>query len=411
MKISRPLAILLVLNVAMIACWIWSRSRSTTQGVEASPSPTPVLAQGVPAPSSSDRLNATNSASASQPFQWSELESKDYREYVERLRAIGCPEQTIRDLIIADIDKLYAARIRSLHPLRKTLNFWESEETELANNYDTRVWQQKEREIEREKAKVLKDLLGVDLAAERQRNKGQVDAFDRRLGFLPEDKRSEIRDIVETFEEQERAIREKTWDTGLALTAEERQRLRELEEKREERLGRLLTPEQKELFDLSSSPTAEALRHDLYGMGATEEEFRAVFDIRKGFEAAWPKDQVDVGDEATLKAWGGALMEVEEKLKSTLGEERFAMYQRGQDYRFHELNGTISRFGLPRDRAAEAYEYLRLAEQEGTRVMNSQTLTPDQKTEISARIADEADRAMRELIGEGPFNYYKRRTR
>ena len=357
------------------------------------------------------RLALTNASNPSLAFQWSELESKDYREYVERLRAVGCPEQTIRDLIIADLDKLYAARIRSLQPLRKTLNFWESEESELANNYDTRVWQQKEHEIEREKAKVLKDLLGVDLAAERQRNKGQVDAFDRRLGFLPEDKRAEIRDVVESLEEQEQAIRGKSWDTGLALSEEERTRLRELTAKREEQLNLLLTPEQKELYDLSSSPTADALRHDLYGMGATEQEFRAVFDIRKGLEAAWPKDQVDTSDPATLKAWGGALVEMEEKLKTTLGDERFAMYQRGQDYRFHELNGTVSRFGLTRDKAAEAYEYLRLAQQEAARVMESPNLSPEQKMEIGARIEEESDRAMRELIGEGPFNYYKRRTR
>src|SRR6266404_3905949 len=33
-------------------------------------------------------------------FQWGEIESDDYRVYVANLRAIGCPEETIQDLIL-----------------------------------------------------------------------------------------------------------------------------------------------------------------------------------------------------------------------------------------------------------------------------------------------------------------------
>lgn len=48
------------------------------------------------------------------PFHWSQIESGDYRIYVANLRAIGCPEQTIRDIITADVDSLYAARRQPL---------------------------------------------------------------------------------------------------------------------------------------------------------------------------------------------------------------------------------------------------------------------------------------------------------
>src|SRR6516162_1933421 len=36
-------------------------------------------------------------------FSWRDVESPDYPVYIANLRAIGCPEQTIRDLIIADV--------------------------------------------------------------------------------------------------------------------------------------------------------------------------------------------------------------------------------------------------------------------------------------------------------------------
>jgi hypothetical protein len=48
------------------------------------------------------------------PFRWSQLESSDYRVYVSNLRSIGCPEQTVRDIITADVDTLYAKRREEL---------------------------------------------------------------------------------------------------------------------------------------------------------------------------------------------------------------------------------------------------------------------------------------------------------
>jgi hypothetical protein len=47
-------------------------------------------------------------------FQWKQLESSDYRTYIANLRAIGCPRQTIRDIITADVDSLYAPRRQQL---------------------------------------------------------------------------------------------------------------------------------------------------------------------------------------------------------------------------------------------------------------------------------------------------------
>jgi hypothetical protein len=44
------------------------------------------------------------------PFRWSQLEAKDYPTYIANLRAIGCPEQTIREIVVADVDDLYAPR-------------------------------------------------------------------------------------------------------------------------------------------------------------------------------------------------------------------------------------------------------------------------------------------------------------
>jgi len=36
-------------------------------------------------------------------FRWSQVESADYPAYIANLRAIGAPEKTIRDIILADV--------------------------------------------------------------------------------------------------------------------------------------------------------------------------------------------------------------------------------------------------------------------------------------------------------------------
>ena len=59
------------------------------------------------------KINATNNllaALAGRPLNWRALESTNYVQYIENLRAFGCPEETIRDIIITDIAKLYARR-------------------------------------------------------------------------------------------------------------------------------------------------------------------------------------------------------------------------------------------------------------------------------------------------------------
>ena len=41
------------------------------------------------------------------PFHWDQLYSKDYHVYVKNLRAVGCPEPTLRAIVTADVDSVY----------------------------------------------------------------------------------------------------------------------------------------------------------------------------------------------------------------------------------------------------------------------------------------------------------------
>src|SRR5689334_19149507 len=102
-KIMRWRVIALVslgVNVVLLAAWLITLSRHRTT---------------LPRDPSSAGLTAgnqirTNVVVRRQFFAWQQLESPDYTIYIANLRDIGCPEQTIRDIIIADVNAMYTRR-------------------------------------------------------------------------------------------------------------------------------------------------------------------------------------------------------------------------------------------------------------------------------------------------------------
>ncbi|HWI57500.1 MAG TPA: hypothetical protein VNZ22_09750, partial [Bacillota bacterium] len=86
-------------------------------------------------------------------FHWRKVESEDYPTYLVNLRAIGCPEETIRDILLADIEKLYETRATTL-PIYAS--FWScGPKREAAERART----QRQRAVEQEKAALVQQLL------------------------------------------------------------------------------------------------------------------------------------------------------------------------------------------------------------------------------------------------------------
>ncbi len=81
----------LALNAALIGLCIWSLAGRSAPRPPPSAVPAQLAAPATPV-----------------AFRWSQLEAGDYPTYMRNLRAVGCPEETIRDIITADIDSQYA---------------------------------------------------------------------------------------------------------------------------------------------------------------------------------------------------------------------------------------------------------------------------------------------------------------
>jgi hypothetical protein len=398
MKLSRSNLALLALNVAWLAALSYFVMRRV--GMSETRAKVEYVTNYVPI-AKSVRTPATiiTNVIATNDFRWTQLESEDYRAYIERLRSIGCPEQTIRDIVIADVDKLLAPKMQAANPRAKDVKFWQPIEQEMWEDAEQKDALRQQRAVDFEKREVIRELLGVDLVGERLRNLGQDDYYGQRLGFLPEEKRARARLTLDQFADSERVILEQQLEDGdgVAGSAE----INRVRQQKEAALAQLLTPEERAQYDLWFSPAAAAVRDAVYGMNASEEEFLKLYQLRKSYGEKY-------GDAfaPNASAWTDYEMEV----SRALGEQRYAEYVRAQDPDYREFLRVTSRFKLAPEVAAQLYSYKQPVAEERTRVGTDPTLTPQQKNAAFRAIADETQRAVKEVLGDKAFRYLMRRT-
>ena len=408
--VSRKLNILLlVVNVGLLAAagyYYWSVKRQAAlmaeQAAREEARPTGALTNEPVVITNVEVAVVTND------FHWGQLESEDYRTYITRLRSIGCPDQTIRDIIIADLDKVFAPKISSASGHRKNLKYWQPEEEELANDWDPRDVAHKMQEIDREKREVIQELVGADLVRERLKQRGIEDYYERRLSFMPDEKQTQVRRILEKYDEQERAIRDKELEDGDALTPQEKATLQSITARREAEVTAALSPEERKQYELWMSSSANAVRHALYGMEASEQNFQAIYSIRKQLDERWGQREVESMDAQTRQQFETAKADADAQLRVQLGEEKYRQYKRGEDEDYHRLCATLTRLKLPRHKANEVYEMKQALVEARQQELTDGNLAPEQRQQLLRWINDEAEKTARQVLGEKGYTSYVR---
>lgn len=404
MKSPRAILLLSILNLGVVAGVLVYVFRTTPGNVSRStesPVESAVAAVEPAAPATEpviERVVVTNE------FRWAQLESEDYKTYIARLRSVGCPEETIRDIIIADLDKLLASEIAGAIGRRKDLRYWHPEEEEMLNDVNPSDAYRKQREIEKRKQEIIRELVGADLSRERMKTSGHEDYYERRLKFLPEERRTQIRELLAKYDEMENRLQPSGVSDARPLTAPQKAHLRLLRQQREDELASLLSPDEKKQFDLWLSPTANEVRHGLYGMDATEQEFQAIYQARQAFDEQWGHRDPDLLDAVTRERMEAARGDMEGQIEQSLGPERYAEYKRGLDDDFHVLSGLATRFNLPREKVTEVHGYKIVAQNYRQQVYANTDLTPQQKQEALKAIAEETRKQVQSTIGQRAFN-------
>lgn len=336
-------------------------------------------------------------------FSWANVESADYRDYIAKLRAIGCPEETVRDIIIADVSKLYAGRVASLYPSGKDFKFWAVDDNKKRNEERERA--QKRRELEREKSALIKELIGVDLETEMARWSGRPDDSDWRYGFLSAERQEQLKALQDKYRDLERAA----WGENGGNDPEARARLAAVRAQREAEMAQLLGPQDYQEYQLRNSWTARNMRENLASFQPTEEEFRKVFELRKAYD-----DQLGLtregGDAQAREQRQLAQQQLEEQIRATLGEDRYRQYQLAQDDRYRELYDFGQRNNLPQETVQNVYDMRRTAETMRRQVESDRTLSPEQRTAALSVLANETRASISTALGEQAWKEYQRRN-
>jgi LysM repeat protein len=351
---------------------------------------TPVVVNNVPdaGPADTNRLK-TQYVVRKQFFSWSEIESPDYRLYIAHLHDIGCPEETIRDIVVADVNKLYAARKLDEVPSAAE-EWWRSEPDSnliAAANAKTQ-------ELDNEKLALLNTLLGPNWQADDVRN-NKIALGGPLLGDLSPETRQAVRDILarsrqrtQDYLDAERSQGKTADQAGLAR----------IEQEQRANLAKVLTPAQLEEFLLRYSPTADDLRNQLRGFDATPDEFRSIFRLRD------PLIQ-QIALLGTPDPTAVSLTTLESQLdgtiKSVLGPDRFHAYQLSQDPAYQDAVSVGEQYDAPSNVVMALYRLNMQAKREQDRINNDPTLSPDQKQTQLQQLADQEQAAGDQLLGVG----------
>ena len=215
---------------------------------------------------------------------WAQLDSEDLQELMRRLRAVGCSEETIADILRARILLLCQGKLKGVvNPLAM---YWETAAEGQAQ--DAQV-----RDILAERDRLLAEfhLEGVAIDTE---------------SALPPEAQPHIAEALRRFPKIK---------TSGAITPEGWAQAMAARQARVNYLSQFLTPDELLTYRITQDGSPDRIDYMLQGINATEEEFRKVFAA------------LDNGEQGL----NGSAPETLAKLKEALGPERYAEYRGDQE--------------------------------------------------------------------------------
>ncbi|KAF0180840.1 MAG: hypothetical protein FD161_558 [Limisphaerales bacterium] len=322
-------------------------------------------------------------------FNWASIESEDFKKYIQNLRDLGVPDETIRELIRAEITKLYRPKMLALRPASNPEKYWERNYGPY--NQQTAEQRRQQTALYKEQAELLKSLLGeTPMASEHPLKRAFTNA--------PPEVLKQITELQTKFFEKQQALYEKTAGYIDGSATVER---RKLEREFYDEVAKLTSPEQVQAYKLRNSDLSRNLREELRAFAPTEEEFKAIFRQRDA--VGNPRDGVTSADASSpeqaqqmRQAQLKAQVIAEAAFAESFGPERAKEYKLLQDYAFRDL----AEAGVARE------NLLRLAAMKDTAVASSLSiqrntaLSAEQRTTALQAIRTETEKELAGLLGE-----------
>jgi len=347
---------------------------------------------------------ATNVPDAER-FSWGQIASDDFKIYRDRLRAVGCPDETVRDIITAEIaEKFRPRRVEIIRNVQ--VRYWE---ITVQGKKAFEEWESALDKLDIEQEALIEEVLGKD-ADERTEQEGLTHYWERSYAWLPADKQKVLIDLELESQKRTRAIwAEVGKRQDQVATDEEQQKIKALEDELAAARQRLLSPEEYLEYRLRNSHAGNWPSR-LGGFEATEAEWRAVAQLKLEYDEALQKIAPDL-DETSRKTTAGPHSQMQRELdaamKSALGATRFAEYQLAANSDYQQTRRITERYQLPESLARQAYELQRTAEAHAESARTDASLSDEARNRALIAIRQETERALTGTLGTKVFNTYQ----
>jgi hypothetical protein len=292
---------------------------------------------------------------------------------VSRLRAAGFPSDVIREMVRAEIDARFAARLRLLTAADPSIPFWKTQSGGLGNDGKKMA---EYTALQRERANLQRELFKDPFFAS-----DEISAdLRRRFGNLPRQKIDLLQQIEDDYSDMATAIRAAT--NGILLP-DDRAKLALLDREKLADLAAVLSPAELADYQVRSSPLTNMLARQLGGFNPTETEFRTIFDAQNQYSQRMaPGMNIGAGMFSIAGMQSAERQAIQQQLQDALQAglgPRYAEYVRETDQNYQMLSRLAQKENLPPETALRAFNVRDTVAAESTRIANDPALDGDAK--------------------------------
>ncbi len=326
----------------------------------------------------------TASSSDGAIFQWpATVRAEDLPGLVARLRAAGFPAATIRAIVQQQVGALFSSRYGAL-----ATPYWKmyvSSPERLATN----------QALNKERRELTESLLGADA-----RPSASMDPAgrERRYGDLSSAKIDAIEAINRDYGDLQALALEQRSRNPAGNGADFQKQFEFLQEEQRKDIAAILTPAEQEQYEMRTSPAAGQTMSNLRNVDVNEDEYAAVFRLQQAFNRTNPQPTGRVDPDAMARR-DAAQDQLNENVRSVLGDDRYYEYLKSADYRF----GQVATFTAQYPAVSQAATYQLYQLDRATQAAVSQlspTLTREQRQAELNKISATYGARTQQLLGD-----------
>lgn len=327
---------------------------------------------------------------------WSKLDTEKLPDLVARLRAAGFPPRVVQAILRARLTMANDARRRALYPDLATLPFYKT----LPR--DPKV-QLALRQMDREERDAAKELLGSDYE---DTNQIMSDLLYSRQQFdpVPPAKLDSVKGVLAQYND----LRQDFYASlaNGAYSQEDRKKLTALDQEQHAALAQILSPDELAAWDLRNSNSASSVRYRMNNFDGTEQEFLAIYNAQSAYDARFgPMYSRPSEDE--MKARSAAQNDMENQIKAALGPDRYAEYQKTNDYNYQQTTMLVTRLNLPPETTGQVYSIQQDTQKQATALRQDTSLSAADRAQQLAALADSAEAKIGTILGPDGATGYK----